>query len=175
MPAAAAAADPDPAGLVWLESILEPVISISIFGGSILFSLVVGGNDQTHAYATRFQDQLPTFLALAWFFFVLALGLAIATKMALPFARGAIRDAFADPTGSYEAWAARHGGFLDRLSRWIFVKCKMADVLCLLVLLAFFFMSLCVAAYNVAIGSLAAACTGITTLLFVVTWIIQNF
>jgi hypothetical protein len=169
---------PDPAGLVWLEGILSPVTEVSIFGGSILFSVVVG--EQTHAGARRFHDQLPTFLALAWFFFVLALGLAIATKMALSFNRDRIKMAFArhNPNqmqpANVQPVARNPEPFLDEVARTVIVKAKIADLMCLLILLAFFFLSLCVAAYDATIGSLAAGCTGLLWLVFCITWAYQN-
>ena len=52
----------DPAALVLAEGVLPPTIELGIFGGSITFTVVVADNRSPQ----RFENQLHTFLALAW-------------------------------------------------------------------------------------------------------------
>jgi hypothetical protein len=161
----------DPPGLRWVEKILPSIIELSIFGGSITFTVVVAQNRRPQ----RFEDSLQTFLALGWFFFVLTLGVATAAQMALSFQRNNIRDAF---NQGYRTWRAGNGGartLNERMACAIFVFFKIADILCVLVLLAFMFLSLCVVAYDVVVGWLAFACTVAMIGFTILIWIIQNF
>ncbi|KPI36276.1 uncharacterized protein AB675_7336 [Cyphellophora attinorum] len=167
-----------PAGLIWVERLLAPITNVAIFGGSITFSVVIGSHDG----ASHFKSALPTFLALAWFFFVITLGLATAAQMALSHYEDDLREAFKPE--EWTTWRNRGraqkdagGDDHNRGARFfcaLFVNFKIGDLLCVTTLLAFVFLSLSVAAYEFAIGLLATACTGLLTVGFVITFIRQN-
>jgi hypothetical protein len=90
-----------PAGFIWHERLIAPITNVAIFGGSITFSVVVS----IHDGASHFKSALPTFLALAWFFFVITLGLATAAQMAMSFYEQELKEAFTPP--EWTGWRER--------------------------------------------------------------------
>jgi amino acid transporter len=167
-----------PAGYVWVERLLTPITNVAIFGGSITFSVVIG----THDGAKYMNSALPTFLALAWFFFVITLGLATATQQALSHYEKDLKEAFTPP--EWTAWRGRGRAQTtageDDHDAGAVVVCavlvigKIGDLLCFTTLLAFVFLSLSVAAYELVIGLLATVCTGALSLVFAFTFTRQN-
>lgn len=163
-------AQDDPASLKWLDILLRPVIELSIFGGSITFSVAVGQYGNPH----RFADQIQTFLALGWFFFVLALGVATSAQMALSFQRQVVKKAF--ETG-YRDWSGSTPDATQnqKLACYIFVVVGVSNVLLLLILLAFVFLSLCIVAYSLTVGWIAFTCIVLMMIGTIFVWIMQHF
>ena len=168
-PCGAKMADPtasitvDSAGVLWAEKVLPRIIEIGVFGGSITFSVVVANPSSPG----RFKNSLETFLALAWFFFLISLECAIAAHLGLSLNRKHVNDAYNEKSEPKRT-------FSQKLACLIFVKLRIVDLLCLAMCVAFLFLSLCVVAYSPVVGWLAVACTaGMIFFLFVV-WVTQN-
>ncbi|KAK9358385.1 hypothetical protein V1504DRAFT_461197 [Lipomyces starkeyi] len=169
--------DQDPQALAWLETLLPPVIELSIFGGSITFAVAVGQYGNPRHFD---KDLIETFLALGWLFFVLALGVASAAAMALSFQRPHIKEAFGNGGGvkGYKAWRDGETSphqFNEKLACIMFVVVGVSEVLQLLILLAFMFLSLCIAAYCSAVGWFAVAYTIVMLIGAFYIWYRQNF
>ena len=157
----------DPAAITWLDKLLPAVIQLSIFGGSITFTVVVG----QYPSPLRFAQEIGTFLALAWLFFVLALGVASAAEMALTFNRDNVVKRVKGEKlvlgGGY--WKE----IMVRLTCWLIVRFPLSLALQTLVLLAFLFLSLAVAAYHLVVGWIAFALTATMIIVSSCAWIVQ--
>jgi hypothetical protein len=65
---------PEPPVTVWLNILFRPIQALSIFGGSITFTLIVSSNAPP---TKRFTDQtVRDLLSMAWLFFALALAIS---------------------------------------------------------------------------------------------------
>ncbi|KAL2349628.1 hypothetical protein BJ546DRAFT_1018937 [Cryomyces antarcticus] len=158
----------------WLDKLLPTVIELSIFGGSITFTVVVG----TQA---KDDQRLVTYLALAWLFFTLALGLASAAMMALSFNRREVVRCFQRNQANESErglividwppnqWQRR----LLKFTCFMFVGFSLSLVLQLLVMLAFLFLSLVVVAYSPAVGWVALGFTSSFIFVLTLSWIIH--
>lgn len=164
----------DPAGLIWVENLLGPVINVAAFGGSITFSVVVADNQ-----GAKYMPHLfPIFSALAWLFFIITLGLATAAQLALSFHKDEIREAFSKAEGKELAREANpdqeNYNKRTRFVIGLFVVGKLGDVLCLTMMLAILFLSLSVVSYQLAIGIIATIFTVAMILLFVFSVVAQS-
>lgn len=160
-----------PGGYRWAKKVLPIVTEIAIFGGSITFSVVV----QSHEGATHFKNQLSLFLALAYLFFVLTLGIATGAQMAFSLNETYLLDEFRESEGLPKlAKSKRKAVVLERMARRVFISAKIADLLVLTTLVAFTFLSLSVAAYEYRVGIASTVCTGVFVLISASCWIFQN-
>jgi hypothetical protein len=164
---------PDPPGLTWLEGFLPSVIVLSSFGGSITFTVIPSQNQSPDS---RFNPQnVRNYLALAWLFFVLALGAASTAQMVLTFHRPTVKAGF--EKRPYRKWKKD----VKDPGRWDFAVVRMfcwfplSLLLQMLVLLAFLFLSFVVFAYAPAVGSVALGFTGLSTIGVVVLWALHTF
>ena len=170
----------EPGGLRWAKKVLPLVINIATFGGSITFSVVIG----EHKGAKQLEKVLPTFLALAYFFFILTLGLATAAQMALSFYEKEIKAAF-PPDGATMNEVTAHNmrrkeaqrimpkDRATRVACWFFVRLGIVGVIILTMLSALMFLSLSVAAYELGVGIASSVCTFLFILLFIGSWVHQ--
>ena len=155
--------DETPAEVQWLDSFLPSIIAVATFGGSITFSLVPA---EPRAPSTFDKGKVTTFLALAWLFFLLALGYAISLALVLGFQRKVITDTLkgvGNPSGFSEKWAVI----------WVVVM-PVSLFLQIFILLAFFFLALVVLAYSKTVGIIAAVITGFFALAALVVWVVHN-
>jgi hypothetical protein len=110
-------------------------------------------------------------LALAWLFFVLALGVASAAEMALTFNRDNVvkRVKGEDLVLGGGYWKE----IMVRLTCWLIVRFPLSLAVQTLVLLAFLFLSLAVAAYHLVVGWIAFALTTTIIIVSSAAWIVQ--
>ncbi|KAH7122976.1 hypothetical protein EDB81DRAFT_890677 [Dactylonectria macrodidyma] len=123
---------PKPPIITWIDTLLPVVQGLSIFGGSITFTLILGANAPP---TKRFTDQMVRdLLSVAWLLF--ALGLAMATIAQLTVA------------GRDERIQARGDLKLTKTSRWAFMAKFLPFCLGGCMLGSFFLLSLVMLAYS---------------------------
>jgi hypothetical protein len=164
--------DDVPVHIAWLDSFLPAVIGIATFGGSITFSLVPA---TPRASATFAEDEITLFLALTWFFFLLALGYASAASLVLAFHRKEITAYINRPaTPNGNSSSSEPTSANERLAIIFVARAPISLIIQLLILLAFIFLGLVVVAYSKVVGILAVAFTGLFTLFAIFMWAAQN-
>ncbi|QDS73239.1 hypothetical protein FKW77_004013 [Venturia effusa] len=160
------ATSPEPAELIWIESFFPAVIVLASFGGSITFSVIPSQLENSHN--TRIGNQeVRNFLALAWLFFALALGTASTGQLVLTFHRENIEKRFQGQGISTERWA--------RQAVWLICSFPISLVLQLLVLAAFLFLALVIAAYSPAVGWTAVGFASAGIVGAVPVWFFQSY
>jgi len=140
----AASPGKEPRAVIWLKGLMPTFIAIFGFGGQITFTVIptiIRDDDVPSAWGAA---EVRTFLSLAWMFFTLGFGLSCAA--ALTYAYGG--DTFTERLDS---------GFYEK------IVSSVCALLQLFAALAFFFLSLVVAAYTPAVGWLVfgISCLGI--------------
>jgi hypothetical protein len=186
--------DSIPIPVKWLERFLPIAQQISIFGGSITFTVVVS-NRPPHDFNFQ-QREVITFLSLAWLFFALALGLASIADMLLTTNRDYVIKIFNSKEGySGEVDRLKGGAGADlpvlqptppgtfsrdwrvakgkHLLLWIFLRFPLSLTIQILILVAFLFLSLVIVAYREKVGFIAVAFTGLFIFMAVVAWVWQ--
>ncbi|KAF3054024.1 hypothetical protein E8E11_008790 [Didymella keratinophila] len=76
--------DPAPPGLKWLKTLLPMISTLSIFGGSITFSVIPSINDEPPNQHMSARD-VRLYLSLAWIFFLFALGMSTIGQAVIEF------------------------------------------------------------------------------------------
>jgi len=176
-----------PHTITWIEKFIPAVSALSLFGGQITFTVIPSTLDQPDS---RFSKQeVRNYLALAWLFFVLALGTASAAELFLHMHSGDIRLSI--PIRPPLSLASKEtnkisvlGGifaltsWVFQFGDWVIVWMFHADLVSLLlqvfVLLAFISLSAVVFAYAPAIGAVALGFTGLGTFVAFVGWSVHT-
>lgn len=150
----------DPAGLIWLDTLLPTVVGLSTFGGSITFTIIPAQN----AIPTNRFDEgtVRTFVSLAWLFFILAFGCASTAQMVLALHRETIKAGFMDQRRKTGGW--------DWVVIGLFCWFPMSLFLQLLILTAFLFLSLVVVAFVPVVGWIAVCMTSLFFAGSVIVW-----
>jgi hypothetical protein len=158
----------DPKALLWIESLFPAVIALASFGGSITFSVIPSSleNSQNHRID---KQEVRNFLALAWLFFALALGIASTGQLALTFHRDIVKMEF---NKERTLAITEHG---QRLALFLLYSFPISLLLQVLILLAFLFLALVIAAYAPAVGWTAVGFTSSATLLAIAVWFFQSY
>jgi hypothetical protein len=148
----------------WWEAFLPQAVNVSIFGGSITFSIAIqeianparlNPSDSEAETYTRFQrETVRRFLSLAWLLFVCALATASLAMLLLNFKRKSIKDSFKVKW----SWSPM---ILHTLS----------FVISALMLGAFMFLSLAVVAYVEDVGWAGVGVTSLVALITLLIWI----
>ncbi|OAL54617.1 hypothetical protein IQ07DRAFT_583869 [Pyrenochaeta sp. DS3sAY3a] len=164
----------DPVGLSWLDNLLPSIVALSVFGGSITFSIIPSIDDEKKpANQTVSSHQVRKYLSLAWLFFTLALVLSTAAQYVLAFNRPVVRVGF---------WRIEDGDcpvLSEQEKKWctpvnfMFCFVPMSLILQILVQLAFFFLALVVVAYVEVVGWVAVGFIGVSIGGTILVWIIQ--
>jgi hypothetical protein len=157
----------DPAGLRWLHKVLPAVYLVSSFGAWKTFAWTVNGL----GWASHYDGAIGTFVAIAWLFFLLSLILATLVSMCLTFQREQVKEAFEK---GYIGWSGDGGvrTTAEKVAVFVVVGLRASMLLMLLVCLAFVFLSLTIAGYNLVLGWTSFAVTivvmGLTMLLSII-------
>jgi hypothetical protein len=156
----------DPEELLWIESLFPATLALASFGGSITFSVIPSQLEPSHN--SRIGEQkVRNFLALAWLFFALALATASAGQLVLSFHRDVVKDSFdKKSTGTLKR--------MQKLAVWFLCWFPVSLLLQVLILLAFLFLSLVIAAYAPAVGWVAVGFTSFAVPVAVFLWCLQN-
>ena len=181
-----------PAAIKWLDALLPTIITVATFGGSITFSLIPSASQsatspsapsstapsstasfQPAPSSTFDAEAITRYLALAWLFFLIALGVACIASLVLAFQRENMINLIQDHE------KAKQGKSEKKLSSWktflaYFINWVPSLVLQIAVLLAFFFLGLVVVAYSKAIGYIAVAMTATCIIIAVILIIVEN-
>jgi hypothetical protein len=147
--------------LRWWNEFLGHIVTVSIFGGSITFTVVVqqiqdpaelNGDTKFH------KETVRKFLAVAWLLFVTSLALSVVSSLLLLFDREAVHRAFRGSTGSF----------------WAVLFHILSFLLCAVLLGAFMVLSLCVVAYVKGVGWAGCAVTSFTAVIALICWAWQG-
>lgn len=131
----------------FFSAFFTAVLSISTLGASLTFNYILNGSLRTPPPDSIFNKaRLQTFVALAWLFFVLSLASAAAFQTLLKFYGEVLKG----------AWD--RGGKAKKGAQW--VSMAVSALLYGLVITAFTFLSLIVAAFTPAVGWTAVGFTG---------------
>jgi hypothetical protein len=167
--------------LDWLDAFLPAVIAVSTFGGSITFTLIPG---QLQAPSSTFEvSTVRVFLSLAWLFFFLAFAFAGVASLVLSFQRDNIKTTpneqspeqqnpeEQNPQQPPKARSTRRN---ERYANWFIAHFPISLMLQILVLLAFSFLGLAVAAYVPGVGWVAVGVTVVAIPAAVYFWCQQR-
>lgn len=122
-----------PGDIKWQLDLLPSVMKVSIFGGSITFSVLVAKHEGSNGSFT--DATITTFLSIAWLFFALALVIAWGGQLLLGFKLESFENE-------------------NEKGRKVFLR-LMSLALQLLVLISFLFLSLVVVCYSKPVGWLS--------------------
>ncbi|KAJ9412808.1 hypothetical protein QL093DRAFT_2518222 [Fusarium oxysporum] len=146
--------------LKWFEEFLLHIIKVSIFGGSITFTVIVipiQDPAQLHGNNIAFRKEtVLKFLTTAWLLFCSGLSIASVTKLIVTFARGKINKAFNKEMG---------------ISKLAVLFHLLSLLLCAVLLGAFTFLSLGVVAYVGTVGWIACTVTLVTAVIGLCCWV----
>jgi hypothetical protein len=160
--------DDVPAAIVWLDSLLPTIITISTFGGSITFTLVLTEpQEPTTPHFT--QDLVILYLTLAWLFFLLALSFAAVATLLLAAARDNIIEAI-QPQNDNESMRRQW----NTAPKWVLGTLSLLSLLLqVFTLLAFLFLSMVVFAYSRVVGAVAVGTTSFFMVFTSIFWHIK--
>ncbi|KAH7190510.1 hypothetical protein DER44DRAFT_735762 [Fusarium oxysporum] len=151
----------DTAVLKCYEAFLLHTIGVSIYGGSITFTVIVQqirDPAELHGDTVAFhQKTVLKFLSAAWLLFGIALGLASVISLLVPFLR---------PPNQALKWI--------KTSDLVILLHLFSFPLCSLLLGAFTFLSLCVVAYVGAMGWITCAVTSAIAVISLCCWVVEG-
>jgi uncharacterized protein YqgV (UPF0045/DUF77 family) len=155
--------DDDASALRWWDAFLSNAITVSIFGGSITFTVIVQQIQDPNEFRengalSRYgRESVRCFLSVAWLLFVAALAVASIITLLLTFKRRSVERALTVGEKSWIGWLFHiFSGFL------------------IAVLLGpFMVLSLAVAAYVEVVGWIGCAVTSLTALVALYCWLNQ--
>ncbi len=156
-------ADETAPALKWWDAFITHTIMVSIFGGSITFTVIVQQIQdpaELHEEGTRFSSKtVRIFLSVAWLLFVTALAITSLITLLFVFFRSRINTAL---RGGKKSFFAFFFHFLSLL-------------LSAVLLGAFMALSLAVAAYVEVVGWIGCAVTSMTGAVAAICWLIQLY
>lgn len=164
--------DPAPPGLKWLKTLLPMISTLSIFGGSITFSVIPSINDEPPNQHMSARD-VRLYLSLAWIFFLFALGMSTIGQAVIEFQDKALHVAMGGNVDG-DADLIKRGKFYKQVC-WMFCGFPFSLVIQVLVLVAFSFLALVVAAYTETVGWVAMGFTASALVLAAVVWFLEVF
>lgn len=160
-----------PDELQWLKTLLPTISELSIFGGSITFSIIPSISDTSLPNGDMSAQNVRFLLALAWLFFLLSLGFSTVGLAVIEFQATALHVGFGgDINGNVRD--VKNARWYDTIY-WIFCRFYYSLLVQILILLAFLSLAMVVVAYVEPVGWIALAVTALALVLAVGVWFLH--